>query len=142
MVCEGAAPCASSLFLRGKRWRVFFIVFSRNRRRSAASRCAEKNSERNSMNVRRRSEAILFVCLVAWAFLSAVPAAFSQSAAPPILLGTAWYPEQWPESRWEADLQLMQEAGIHIVRVGEFAWSRMEPSEGRYDLDWLDRAVT
>jgi beta-galactosidase len=36
----------------------------------------------------------------------------------------------------------MQEAGIHIVRVGEFAWSRMEPSEGRYDLDWLDRAVT
>ncbi len=61
---------------------------------------------------------------------------------PPILLGTAWYPEQWPESRWEADLTLMQQAGIHMVRVGEFAWSRMEPSEGQYDLDWLDRAVT
>jgi len=61
---------------------------------------------------------------------------------PAILLGTAWYPEQWPESRWEADLSLMQQAGIHMVRVGEFAWSRMEPQEGQYDLDWLDRAIT
>jgi beta-galactosidase len=68
----------------------------------------------------------------------------SQAAAPPtpaLLLGTAWYPEQWPESRWDADLALMQKAGIHMVRVGEFAWSRMEPSEGQYDLDWLDHAI-
>lgn len=64
------------------------------------------------------------------------------TTAPPLVLGTAWYPEQWPESRWDADLDLMQKAGIHMVRVGEFAWSRMEPSEGHYDLDWLDRAVT
>ncbi len=62
-------------------------------------------------------------------------------APPPLLLGAAWYPEQWPESRWEDDLKLMQAAGIHMVRVGEFAWSRMEPTEGAYDLDWLDRAV-
>ena len=62
--------------------------------------------------------------------------------APPIMLGTAWYPEQWPESRWGEDLTLMQQAGIHMVRVGEFAWSRMEPSEGHYDLEWLDHAVT
>ena len=60
---------------------------------------------------------------------------------PPILLGTAWYPEQWPESRWEADLSLMQQAGIHMVRVGEFAWSWMEPEEGRYDLEWLQHAI-
>jgi len=68
----------------------------------------------------------------------------SQTPAPPppaILLGTAWYPEQWPESRWDADLALMQQAGVRMVRVGEFAWSRMEPAEGRYDLDWLDRAI-
>src|SRR6187551_2299342 len=60
------------------------------------------------------------------------------AAPPPLLLGAAWYPEQWPESRWNADLDLMQKAGIRMVRVGEFAWSRMEPSEGQYDLDWLD----
>ncbi|HKV24756.1 MAG TPA: beta-galactosidase [Candidatus Acidoferrum sp.] len=60
---------------------------------------------------------------------------------PAILLGTAWYPEQWPESRWDADLTLMQKAGVRMVRVGEFAWSRMEPEEGQYDFGWLERAI-
>jgi beta-galactosidase len=63
------------------------------------------------------------------------------TAAPALYLGTAWYPEQWPESRWDADLSLMEAAHIRFVRVGEFAWSRLEPSEGHYDLDWLQRAV-
>ncbi len=57
------------------------------------------------------------------------------------LIGAAWYPEQWPEQRWDADLTQMQKAGLNVVRVGEFAWSRMEPREGVYDLDWLERAV-
>lgn len=34
------------------------------------------------------------------------------SDKPPLLLGAAWYPEQWPESRWDADLSLM-ESGAH-----------------------------
>jgi beta-galactosidase len=59
----------------------------------------------------------------------------------PLELGAAWYPEQWPESRWDADLTLMEEAHIHFVRVGEFAWSTLEPSEGNFQLDWLDRAI-
>ena len=58
-----------------------------------------------------------------------------------ILVGTAWYPEQWPESRWEADLRLMEEANIKVVRVAEFSWSKLEPSEGHYDMDWLERAI-
>jgi beta-galactosidase len=61
--------------------------------------------------------------------------------SPSLLLGAAWYPEQWPESRWDADLSLMEAAHIHVVRVGEFAWSSLEPREGDYQLDWLDRAV-
>ncbi|HLJ48602.1 MAG TPA: beta-galactosidase [Bryobacteraceae bacterium] len=75
-------------------------------------------------------------------FLIGAAVCLAQQTAPPaLLLGTAWYPEQWPESRWEADLALMQQAGVRMVRVGEFAWSRMEPSEGQYDLEWLDRAI-
>jgi beta-galactosidase len=62
-------------------------------------------------------------------------------APPPLLLGAAWYPEQWPESRWNADLDLMQKAHMHLVRIGEFAWSRLEPQEGQYDLDWMERAI-
>jgi beta-galactosidase len=68
----------------------------------------------------------------------------SAAAAAPqnaLLLGASWYPEQWPESRWDEDLKLMEAAHITVSRVGEFAWSRMEPSEGKFDLDWLDRAI-
>lgn len=83
------------------------------------------------------SAIILLVSLPAVAQAPVLPLA----PAPAILLGTAWYPEQWPESRWDADLALMQKAGIHMVRVGEFAWSRMEPSEGQYDFTWLDHAI-
>jgi beta-galactosidase len=65
----------------------------------------------------------------------------SSSSQTPLLLGTAWYPEQWPEACWDADLELMENAGIHFVRIGEFAWSTMEPAEGEYKLDWLERAI-
>lgn len=57
------------------------------------------------------------------------------------LLGAAWYPEQWPESRWDADLTLMEQAHFTVTRIGEFAWSAMEPSEGHYDFDWVERAI-
>ncbi|HET7102614.1 MAG TPA: beta-galactosidase [Terracidiphilus sp.] len=91
--------------------------------------------------------AMAAVLLAAVAGLTAVTGHASQSAqraadAPPaLLLGAAWYPEQWPESRWDKDLALMEEAHLRVVRMGEFAWSRMEPAEGQFDLDWLERAV-
>lgn len=56
-------------------------------------------------------------------------------------LGSAWYPEQWPEERWAEDLRLMREHGANVVRIGEFAWARMQPTDGAYDMDWLVRAV-
>ncbi|MFT4114108.1 beta-galactosidase [Silvibacterium sp.] len=60
---------------------------------------------------------------------------------PPLLVGAAWYPEQWPESQWEPDLERMEAAHIHLVRVGEFAWSTMEPREGEYHFEWLEKAI-
>jgi beta-galactosidase len=60
---------------------------------------------------------------------------------PAILLGVAWYPEQWPPAAWERDLSLMEDAGVRMVRIGEFAWSSMEPREGEFDLDWIARAI-
>jgi beta-galactosidase len=61
--------------------------------------------------------------------------------APPLLLGAAWYPEQWDEATTDPDLQTMEAAHIHLARVAEFAWSSMEPSEGHYDWTWLDYAI-
>lgn len=57
------------------------------------------------------------------------------------MVGAAWYPEQWPEPRWPDDIRLMKSAGISMVRVGEFAWSRLETADGKFDLDWLERAI-
>ena len=56
-------------------------------------------------------------------------------------MGTAWYPEQWPQARWEQDLSLMEAAHINVVRVAEFAWSTLEPRDGQFEFDWLDRAI-
>lgn len=56
-------------------------------------------------------------------------------------LGVDYYPEHWPESRWEEDARLMREAGFSVVRLAEFAWSRLEPRENDFRFDWLDRAM-
>lgn len=45
-------------------------------------------------------------------------------------IGVAWYPELWPEDVWHEDIRKMKEAGVNLVRVGEFAWSCLEPHEG------------
>ena len=55
-------------------------------------------------------------------------------------LGTCYYPEHWPEDIWEEDARQMAELGLTWVRIGEFAWSRLEPSEGQFNFEWLDRA--
>lgn len=56
-------------------------------------------------------------------------------------LGVCYYPEHWPEDTWATDAALMAETGLTWVRIGEFAWSRIEPSEGDLRWDWLDRAI-
>ena len=55
--------------------------------------------------------------------------------------GVAYYPEHWPEDRWKTDAELMKDLQLDVVRVGEFAWSRLEPRRGRFEMDWLERAV-
>ncbi|KKB63409.1 beta-galactosidase [Robbsia andropogonis] len=56
-------------------------------------------------------------------------------------LGVCYYPEQWPRSMWADDATRMVEIGMTHVRIGEFAWSRMEPRDGEFDWTWLDEAV-
>ena len=56
-------------------------------------------------------------------------------------LGVCYYPEHWPEAHWAEDAARMAALGLTWVRIGEFAWKRMEPVEGQYDFDWLDRAI-
>ncbi|MCD9023139.1 beta-galactosidase [Cohnella silvisoli] len=55
--------------------------------------------------------------------------------------GACYYAEQWPEERWERDISLMREAGFNLVRLTEFAWNKIERSEGQFTFDWLDRLI-
>ena len=57
-------------------------------------------------------------------------------------IGVDYYPEQWDRSMWQADSDLMAKTGVKLVRFGEFAWSRLEPSDGQFDLQWLDEAIS
>ncbi|MEQ9437315.1 beta-galactosidase [Hyphomonas sp.] len=56
-------------------------------------------------------------------------------------LGVCYYPEHWPEKDWADDARRMKRLGLDRVRIGEFAWSRMEPAPGQFDWAWLDRAI-
>ena len=56
----------------------------------------------------------------------------------PLQLGTCYYPEHWDRELWKDDLKRMLEAGIETVRIGEFAWSKVEPAEGIFTYAFFD----
>jgi beta-galactosidase len=57
---------------------------------------------------------------------------------PGVWFGTAYYHEYQPVPRLARDLDLMAEAGFTVIRVGESVWSTWEPSDGVFDLEWLE----
>jgi beta-galactosidase len=60
--------------------------------------------------------------------------------SPPALwLGTTYHPSDWREERWPEDIALMSDAGINLVRVADGAWTALEPVEGQFRFEWLDR---
>jgi beta-galactosidase GanA len=59
----------------------------------------------------------------------------------PPYFGAAYYPEAWPVEQIDDDIALMKQAGMNVMRIGEFAWSSMEPAEGAFDFAWLHHVV-
>lgn len=59
-----------------------------------------------------------------------------------MVIGVDYYPEQWNSELWKEDAVLMAKTGVRLVRMGEFAWSRLEPREGEFNFGWLDEAVS
>ena len=55
--------------------------------------------------------------------------------------GAAYYPEHWDAATREQDADRMAAAGFNLVRMGEFAWDRLEPEEGRYDFVLFDETI-
>ncbi len=56
-------------------------------------------------------------------------------------VGAYYYPEHWDESQWERDLSKIAELGFEFTHFAEFSWARLEPEEGKFDFEWLDRNV-
>jgi beta-galactosidase len=62
--------------------------------------------------------------------------------SPALLHGGDYNPDQWldrPDVLAE-DVRLMKAAGVNVATVGVFAWTALEPEEGRYTFGWLDEA--
>ena len=58
-----------------------------------------------------------------------------------VLYGVAYYTEYMPYERLDKDVELMQKAGISVVRIGESSWGLWEPEDGRFEYAWMDRVV-
>src|SRR5947209_3497405 len=67
--------------------------------------------------------------------------AFAPDKMETILYGVAYYPEYMPYDRLDKDVELMQKAGITVVRVGESTWSSWEPRDGDFQFAWMQRVL-
>jgi beta-galactosidase len=56
-------------------------------------------------------------------------------------IGAYYYPEAWPSNQWARDIANIRKMNLEFVHMGEFAWAFMEPEEGKFDFDWLERNV-
>jgi beta-galactosidase len=63
------------------------------------------------------------------------------SRLPHIAYGGDYNPDQWPEEVWAEDVRLMRAAGVNLVSLGIFSWSRLQPREDTWDFDWLDKVM-
>lgn len=56
-------------------------------------------------------------------------------------IGVDYYPSQWPEELWEPDIAAMRDLNVSYVRVNEFDWAILEPTEGQYNFTVLDKTI-
>lgn len=58
-----------------------------------------------------------------------------------LYFGSAYYSEYLPYDRVEKDMEMMEKAGMNVIRIAESTWSTLEPQEGVYDFTHIDRML-
>lgn len=60
-----------------------------------------------------------------------------------LLHGGDYNPDQWLDCPdiLEKDLEMMKKAHVNTVSLGIFAWSTLEPKEGEFHFEWLDKIL-
>ena len=56
------------------------------------------------------------------------------------MIGTYYYPEQWPRDQWKTDFKRIREMGLYHVHMAEFAWVHLEPNEDQFNFDFIRKA--
>ncbi|MFL6437458.1 MAG: beta-galactosidase [Terriglobales bacterium] len=88
------------------------------------------------------SSLVLFIlALLTSAALAQPQTKFVPDKMDTVLYGVAYYPEYMPYERLDQDVELMQKAGITVVRIGESSWGLWEPQDGKFEFAWMDRVV-
>jgi beta-galactosidase len=60
---------------------------------------------------------------------------------PHMIYGGDYNPDQWPETTWQEDARLMQEAEVNLVSLGIFSWAKLQPQPGVFNFAWLDQLM-
>ena len=58
-----------------------------------------------------------------------------------IYYGGDYNPDQWDDATIDEDMRLFQKAGINLLTLPVFSWAKLEPDEGIYDFEWLDKII-
>jgi beta-galactosidase GanA len=84
---------------------------------------------------------ILLVSSMFWGFAQNDFTPNKYVGSPKLYYGVAYYPEAWRMETVDEDIRRMKETNMNVVRMAEFAWSMMEPTEGNFDFQWLHDAI-
>ncbi len=58
-----------------------------------------------------------------------------------IYYGGDYNPDQWDDATIDEDMRLFKKAGINLLTLPVFSWAKLEPDEGVYDFEWLDKII-
>jgi beta-galactosidase len=93
------------------------------------------------MSKQKLLSALLVLGLISGEIAAQQNHSFAPDKMDNVLYGVAYYPEYMPYDRMDKDVDLMQKAGITVVRVGESTWSSWEPRDGDFQFVWMQRVL-
>ncbi len=51
-------------------------------------------------------------------------------------IGVDYYPEQWGLNYLEEDFKTIKELGANLIRIGEFAWDKIQKPDESFDFSF------
>lgn len=58
-----------------------------------------------------------------------------------IYYGGDYNPDQWDDQTIDEDMKFFKEANINLLTLPVFSWAKLEPDEGVYQFEWLDKII-